>query len=64
MLPREQTLVETPWGPVRVIVAGQPPHYHNIAPEYDDCLRIAREQGIPLKRIYQHIWKTLNPLLS
>jgi uncharacterized protein (TIGR00299 family) protein len=61
MLPREQTLVETPWGPVRVKLAGQPPHYHNIAPEYDDCLRIARQQGIPLKKIYQQVWKMLNP---
>lgn len=59
MLPRQQTLVETPWGPVRVKLAGQPPHYHNIAPEYDDCLRIAREQGIPLKKIYQQVWKML-----
>lgn len=57
MLPREQIPVETPWGEIRVKVAGTPPHYHNIAPEYEDCLRIARREGIPLKKIYQHIWK-------
>lgn len=61
MLPREQILVETPWGQVRVKLAGQPPNYDNIAPEYDDCLRIARQQGIPLKKVYQHIWKIFIP---
>ena len=59
MLPRKQVLLDTPWGQVRVKLAGQPPHYQNIAPEYDDCLRIARQQGIPLKTIYHKIWELL-----
>ncbi|NLJ56484.1 MAG: nickel pincer cofactor biosynthesis protein LarC [Firmicutes bacterium] len=61
MLPREQSVVETPWGPVRVVVAGQPPDYHNIAPEYDDCSQIAGKHNVPLKKVYQHVWKTLKP---
>lgn len=60
MLPREASTIETPWGPVKVVLGGWPPHYHNIAPEHDDCLRIAREQGLPLKKIYQRIWRSIN----
>ncbi len=55
MLKREERQVETPWGKVKIKVAGSHPHYYNIAPEYADCLRIAREKGIPLKKIYQYV---------
>jgi pyridinium-3,5-bisthiocarboxylic acid mononucleotide nickel chelatase len=55
MLKREVREVETPWGKVKIKVAGSHPHYYNIAPEYADCLRIAREKGIPLKKIYQYL---------
>lgn len=60
MLPREQKLVETPWGKVRVKIAGTSQDYYNIAPEYGDCLLIARKKGIPLKKIYQEIYALLN----
>lgn len=48
---RSSDQVETPWGPVRrklklldgVVVAAKP--------EYDDCARIAREQGIPIQLV-------------
>jgi hypothetical protein len=40
--PREATVVETPWGPVR-IKAGKP--------EYEDCARIARDRGLPLRDV-------------
>lgn len=55
MLKREVREAETPWGKVKIKVAGSHPHYYNIAPEYADCLRIAREKGIPLKKIYQYL---------
>ena len=55
MLKREVRQVETPWGKVKIKVAGSHPHYYNIAPEYEDCLRIAREKDIPLKKIYQYV---------
>jgi hypothetical protein len=43
--------VETPWGQVRLKVKsfrGQV----SVAPEYDDCARIARERGIPAAEVY------------
>lgn len=61
MLKREERELETPWGRVKIKVAGSPPHYLNIAPEYADCLRIAREKGIPLKRIYQYVGSRFQP---
>lgn len=44
--------VETPWGQVRVKVKsfnGQ----RSVAPEYDDCLRVARERGVAAAEVYQ-----------
>jgi uncharacterized protein (TIGR00299 family) protein len=61
MLPRRQKLLKTPWGKVRVKLAGTAPDYDHITPEYDDCLRIARQKGIPLKRVYQQIYRLLRP---
>lgn len=55
MLRRKEHAVETPWGKVKVKVSGSHPRYCNIAPEYADCLQIAREKGIPLKKIYQYV---------
>jgi uncharacterized protein (TIGR00299 family) protein len=43
---REMVTVETAHGPVRIKVAST-----GYAPEYEDCRRIARENGVPLKEI-------------
>lgn len=43
--------VSTPWGPVRVkekIIGGETV---SVSPEYDDCARIARENGVSLARV-------------
>ena len=42
--------IRTPYGPVRCKVA-ETEGVVNIAPEYEDCKHIAREQGIPLKEV-------------
>jgi uncharacterized protein (TIGR00299 family) protein len=51
----ERTIKEvgTAYGPVRVKVALAPDGHENLAPEYDDCKRIATEQGVPIKQVYQ-----------
>ncbi len=53
-LARESRTVDTEFGPVRVkavsIDGGE-----RITPEYDDCARIAREQNVPLIRVYEAV---------
>ena len=39
--------VETPHGSVRIKVSGE----GSYAPEYEDCRKLAREAGVPLKQI-------------
>jgi hypothetical protein len=53
VLAREERAVETPWGPVRVKVAHAPDGTVNVAPEFEDCRRLATERGVPLKLVHQ-----------
>ncbi len=53
VLPRAETRVETTWGTVRVKVATAPDGTRNIAPEYEDCRRLAVAAGVPLKVVHQ-----------
>ena len=53
VLARETREVSTPYGEVRVKVARSPEGHDNLAPEYDDCLRLARERHVPVKVVYQ-----------
>ena len=50
-LPRDWQTADTPWGPVRVKIAHGPDGLR-AAPEYEDCAKLAREQGIPFVKIY------------
>jgi pyridinium-3,5-bisthiocarboxylic acid mononucleotide nickel chelatase len=49
---RWQDAVETPWGRIRVKVKAVGA-VRRAAPEYDDCLRVAREQHVPLPEVYR-----------
>jgi len=53
VLRRETREVTTPYGIVRVKIAHAPDGHENVAPEYDDCKRLARERGAPIKLVYQ-----------
>lgn len=53
VLPREERTVETPFGAVRVKIAIAPDGTRNIAPEFDDCRRLAVVGQIPLKVVHQ-----------
>jgi uncharacterized protein (TIGR00299 family) protein len=44
--------VETPWGAVAVKIKSFE-GLRSAAPEYDDCLRLARASGVPVAEIYQ-----------
>jgi uncharacterized protein (TIGR00299 family) protein len=50
-LDRETIVVETPLGPVRVKVARREGVVMNVAPEFDDCVRVAAQHGRPVKDV-------------
>jgi uncharacterized protein (TIGR00299 family) protein len=53
-LAREFVDVDTEWGKVRIKVARWPTgEVANASPEYEVCRNIARQQGVPLKRVMQ-----------
>lgn len=52
MLQREILLVDTPYGKVRAKASWLGEHLVNVAPEYEDCLEIARQKGVPLKEVF------------
>lgn len=54
VLDRRHQTVQTPFGPVRVKVAHRGGTQLNAAPEYEDCRRVAKTAGVPLKTVYQH----------
>jgi pyridinium-3,5-bisthiocarboxylic acid mononucleotide nickel chelatase len=51
VLEREIVEVETIHGKVRVKVSKLDGEVTNVAPEYEDCARIAREKNVPLKEV-------------
>ncbi|HEX4642199.1 MAG TPA: nickel pincer cofactor biosynthesis protein LarC [Candidatus Acidoferrales bacterium] len=50
-LQRESVTVETSLGPVRMKVARLNGHVLNVAPEYEDCRKIAADRAVPLKQV-------------
>lgn len=50
-LDREIRSIETPLGAVRVKIASRGGRVLNAAPEFDDCVRIASERGLPIKDV-------------
>jgi len=51
VLERELVEVQTGFGTVRVKVARREGKVLNVAPEYEDCQRLAREKSVPLKEV-------------
>jgi hypothetical protein len=52
-LDREWREVQTEYGAVRVKIGLLGDGILNVAPEYEDCARLAREKGVPLKAVYE-----------
>ena len=53
VLARRSVSVKTPWGAVRLKVASLDGTAANLAPEYEDCRRIAARRHFPLKAVMQ-----------
>lgn len=63
-LSRETRTVETEFGPVRVKIGKLRGKLVNLAPEYEDLRKIARETGVPLKTLRRHVETKLDGLES
>jgi len=50
-LQREILAMETPLGSIRMKIARSNGHILNVAPEYEDCQKVASERGVPLKQV-------------
>jgi uncharacterized protein (DUF111 family) len=59
MLTKDFIKINTPYGSVTVKNA----YYHGekvkYKPEYEDCKRIACEKNIPIARVYQEVYKSM-----
>ena len=51
ILPREWVSVSTPYGDVRVKLSRSNGHILHVAPEYDDCRKLAVEKQVPLQQV-------------
>ncbi len=52
-LPRQVRTVATPYGEVRVKIAWLDGQVRSVAPEYDDCVKLAEQSDVPLQEIYR-----------
>lgn len=50
---RRRVEVQTDHGPVGIKVALGPGDLRNVAPEFEDCRRVALDRGVPLKEVYR-----------
>jgi uncharacterized protein (TIGR00299 family) protein len=57
-LNREAITVETPWGPVKAKRGRRSDGFEVVTPEYEDCARVAREHGVPLRAVYTAVQKS------
>jgi pyridinium-3,5-bisthiocarboxylic acid mononucleotide nickel chelatase len=62
MLDREIISVDTSFGKVRVKKSWFGTEIFKFKPEYDDCARIAKENGIPLIHVFSQLQSELNEL--
>jgi uncharacterized protein (TIGR00299 family) protein len=60
VLDREHRTVDTPYGPVRVKLGWRRGRLVNVAPEFDECARVAAERHVPIKEVLgaaMHAWR-------
>jgi len=57
-LGREIKTIKTKYGSARVKISKLSNQVKNIMPEYEDCAKIAKSKGIPLKKVYEEVKKS------
>ena len=58
-LDREIKTIKTKYGDVRVKVSKLNNQIKNTMPEYEDCVKIAKQNKIPLKKVYEEVKKSV-----
>ena len=56
-LDQQNFIAETKYGKVKIKVAMFKGEIKNIAPEYEDCKKVAKQQQVPLKKVYEEAKK-------
>lgn len=59
-LERKFKSVETVWGPVTVKEGYYEDKLVQRAPEYEECKQMAKLHKIPLKHVYEQVWKMID----
>ena len=57
---RTFTKVRTEWGEITVKQGISNGEVFQNSPEFEDCKTIARRHNVPLKKIYEQVWKELD----
>ena len=60
ILRREPLTVETPWGPVEGVIGWRRDGSSRFAPEYEACRRVAIENDVPLRDVYEAAGKAFD----
>jgi uncharacterized protein (DUF111 family) len=47
--------IETPYGTCRVKSVAMPDGERRLIPEYEDCRRLARENGLPVRIMFEEV---------
>jgi len=55
ILERSITEIDSPWGRIKVKKVSRPDRSFHLLPEFEECRRIAKEKGIPLRDVYRWI---------
>jgi uncharacterized protein (TIGR00299 family) protein len=58
-LRREAVTAQTPWGPVQGKRGWRDGGPSVFTPEYEDCVRVARAHGVPLREVYRAVQESL-----
>ena len=64
ILGREIVPLKTAWGEVRVKIRRISESEKTVAPEYEDCKRIARERGLPIQTVFDAVKREAESLLT
>jgi uncharacterized protein (DUF111 family) len=60
ILPRESVNVHTQFGDVRIKLSRVNGRILHVAPEYDDCRKLAVEKNVPLQRVISDALRAFN----